>query len=324
MGSFPGQGYPEYDIAAQNTAGGEADRVQPSTVQYVDREETLLIVLGGCLSDEPPAINVLQMPAYKPPPALKAAVGMPPQQDGLSIADRKAFRDSFNVTGVSQYPTSSPAEDFILLPRSNPFFNLSFDPTAIVIFLTPDPKLPSIQGPHGSRSVDAWSFPPPRSDRPPDDTGRKTFHTVTDEALQGHVMADVPALPNQLPVEPAVTDYAAGGWRLPWSAGPASPGLGDLNAVIGQPPRALRLPSIFWTGATNVLGCHIYPLDTATFQKLIASSIENEGHEEKPRVPLHGGTAVPDLHSPHAPDPALIKMETHRILVTWHADGAVR
>ena len=322
--SFPDRAILGTMVAAQSLDPG-VEPVQKSTMQYAEKGETLLVVLGGCMSNDPPAINVLQMPVYTPPPVIKTAVAGP--SEGLSIPGRKAYRESLSVTGITQYPTATPAEDFVLLPRTSPYFNLSFDPISIVIFLTPEDRLPPVKGPHGRRTVDAWSFPPPRSDLPPDDTGRKDFHTVTDEALQGYAMAAVPTLPNALSPGLSTSDLTSS-WRLPWSSSPASPGLTPLNGGTithhSQPARPLRLPSIFWTGGTNVLGCQTFSLDNATFRRLIAFGIETVGREEKPRLPLRGGTAVPDLHSNNAPDAALTKMEGYRILATWHADGAVR
>lgn len=320
--SFPDRTALSTLIAAQGLEAG-VEPVQSATIQYAEKGETLLVVLGGCLSDEPPAINVLQMPGYTAPPAIKTVVA-PTSSEGLSIAARRAYRESFTVTGVTQYPTATPAEDFVLMPRTSPFFNLSHDPIGIVIFLTPDEGLPSIKGPHGQRSVDAWSFPPPRSDHPPDDTGRKNFHTVTDEALQGAAMAEFPSLnsPGMLSPNPTAN------WRLPWSASPASPGVSAFTssgmARNAKPARPFRLPSIFWTGGTNVLGCEMFSLDNSTFRRLISASIDSSGSEEKPRIPLSGGTAVPDLYSANAAEVGLTKMENYRILVTWHADGAVR
>jgi len=167
--SFPDRATLGTMVAAQSLDPG-VEPVQKSTMQYAEKGETLLVVLGGCMSNDPPAINVLQMPVYTPPPVIKTAVAGP--SEGLSIPGRKAYRESLSVTGITQYPTATPAEDFVLLPRTSPYFNLSFDPISIVIFLTPEDRLPPVKGPHGRRTVDAWSFPPPRSDLPPD---AKTF-----------------------------------------------------------------------------------------------------------------------------------------------------
>jgi syntaxin-binding protein 5 len=300
--------------------------VEPSTKQYAEREETILVVLGGCLSNERPAINCLQMPVYQAPPTLKVTPLSP--SEGLSITTRKAFRESLTVTGVSKYPTQTPAEDFVLIPRSSPYFNLSYDPIALVTFLTPDEKLAQPNALHAKRSVEAWSFPPPRSGLPPEDTGRKNFHTTTDEALSGFAIAAVPTLLND--TRPRLTtSESTASWRLPWSPSPASPGMSAFDSMRdlslpSKPTRPLRLPSIFWTGATNALGCEIYSLDNPTFRRLIAFGIENSGSEAKPRLPLRGGLAVPDLHSTNAPEVAQVKMENYRIMATWHADGAIR
>lgn len=43
-----------------------------------------------------------------------------------------------------------------------------------------------------------------------------------------------------------------------------------------------------------------------------------------PRLPLRGGLAVPDLQSHGAPEVMVAKMESYRILVTYHADCTVR
>lgn len=312
-------------IAAQGTdAAGEP--LQNATVQYAEKGETMLVVLGGCLSNEPPAIHCLQISPFAPPALVKAAVTAT-ISEGMSLAKRTAFRESLTVTGFSQYPTQTPAEDFVLVPRSSPYFNLSYDPISIVIFLTPDPNLPPITAPHGQRSVDAWSFPPPRSDEPPSDSGRKNFHTTTEEALQGLRMSAVPTSPGSGSLSPPPQSAS---WRMPWSSAPASPSIADL-AARGQlavkrakPPRPFRLPSIFWTGGTTVLGTEIYSLSTDIFRRLIAQSIDSPAVDGKPRIPLRGGSAVPDLFSPNAPDVTQTKIEKYRILATYHSDGAVR
>lgn len=321
--SFPDEASLKALFAAQGTAAA-GEPLTNATVEYADRGESVLVVLGGCVVGAPPAIHLLQLPAFVQPPQAAAAT------EGLSLVQRNAFRDSLSVTGITTYPSTSPAEDFILVPRSSPYFNLCHDPVAIVIFLTPDPSLPPIQGPHGVRSVDAWEFPPPRSDVVPEDTGRKKFRTVEDEV---HGLVPMTAAP----VSPAfrggrslsaVTSPGGSPWRMPWTPPPAAspnpfftPSGLPLRA---RPPRPFRLPSLFWTGRTNVLGCEIYPLDNTVFTRLISWSITQQDGE-KPRLPgLTGGMAVPDLTSPNAPDPGIVKMESYRVLVTYSADGCVR
>lgn len=322
--SFPDEASLKALLSAQGQPGA-GEPVSGATIEYAERGESVLVVLGGCVVGAAPAIHLLQMPALVQPVQAQAA-GM----EGLSLAQRNAFRESLSVTGVTTYPSTTPAEDFILVPRSSPYFNLCHDPIAIVIFLTPDPSLPPIQGMHGVRSVDAWEFPPPRSDVVPEDTGRKKFRTVEDEV---HGLVPMTAAP----VSPAfrggrslstVTSPGGSPWRMPWTPPPAAspnpfftPSGVPLRA---RPPRPFRLPSLFWTGRTNVLGCEIYPLANEVFTKLISWSITLQDRE-KPRLPgLTGGMAVPDLSSPNAPDPGIVKMESYRVLVTYSADGCVR
>lgn len=310
------------------------------TLDYASRGETLLVILGGALTDQPPAINVLQMPSYTAPPPRPNISGQP--QEGLTLIQRTAYRDSLNATGVTQYQTETPAEDFTLMPRINPFFDLSHDPIAIIILMTPlRNKLPAVDGPFPQRSVAAWTFPPPRSDVPPAETGRKEIRTAAHEIENIVPMTSAP-------ISPAAGHFASmqrsgsnqsaassqgSGWRIPWLAAPASPKL--LNTAIRTPDagfrskqarstQALRLPSLFWTGETAVLGANIYPLDNEVFKRLISHAIESEGREAKPRLKIRGGVAVPDLKSPNAPDPVAIKLEKYRVMATWSLDGCVR
>jgi syntaxin-binding protein 5 len=88
--------------------------------------------------------------------------------------------------------------------------------------------------------------------------------------------------------------------------------------------RRYRLPSSLWTGASSVLGCQVYSLSTANFKRLISHSIEFAGQEDEPRLPLYGGAAAPDLQSHGAPDVKVSKLESYRVLATYHADATVR
>lgn len=322
--SFPDEASLKALVAAQGTAAA-GEPLKNATVEYADRGESVLVVLGGCVVGAPPAIHLLQLPAFVQPS--QASTGT---SQGLTLVQRNALRDSLAVTGITTYPSTTPAEDFILIPRSSPHFNLCHDPIAIVIFLTADPSLPPIQGPHGVRSVDAWEFPPPRSDVVPEDTGRKKFRTVEDEVHGLVPMTAAPVSPAFRAGRslPTASPPGASPWRMPWTPPPAAspnpfftPSGMPLRA---RPPRPFRLPSIFWTGRTNVLGCEIYPLENMTFTRLISWSITQQD-DEKPRLPgLTGGMAVPDLSSANAPDPGVIKMESYRVLVTYSADGCVR
>lgn len=334
--SFPDQASLKTLLSSQGTPGA-GEPLTNATIEYAERGETVLVVLGGCIVGAPSAIHVLQLPAFVQPMAAAGgqASSAAGSGQGLTLGQRNALRDSLAVTGITTYPTATPAEDFLLVPRSSPYFNLWHDPIAIVIFLTPDPSLPPIQAPHGGRSVDAWEFPPQRSDVAPEDTGRKKFRTVEDEVHGVLPMTAAPMSPQyrggrSLSAVASPGGTPSPGWRLPWSPPPAASPNPLLYTASGIPlrahqPRPFRLPSLFWTGRTNVLGCEIYPLDNVVFTRLISWAIAQGDDPEKPRLPgLWGGTAVPDLASPNAPEPGSIKMENYRVLATYSADGCVR
>lgn len=57
---------------------------------------------------------------------------------------------------------------------------------------------------------------------------------------------------------------------------------------------------------------------------MISHSIEIAGREDEPRLPLYGGAAAPDLQSHGAPDVKVAKLESYRVLITFHADATVK
>ncbi|WVQ79503.1 hypothetical protein IAT38_001602 [Cryptococcus sp. DSM 104549] len=326
--SFPDQTTLKVMIAAQGTpAAGEP--LSNATVDYAERGETLLLVLGGQSPGEKPGINILQFPAYKPPVAPTTRTTGP--SESMPLQERYAFRDSLAPTGSSNWLTRTPPEDFILLPRSSPYFNLSHDPIAIIISLTPDPSLPQTAEPAAARGLEAWVFPPPRSNVIPPSPGRKNF-VQPGEGEKIVAMTPAPVL-SPTPAAPRTT--SPGGWRLPWSSPAPSPTFSipapTPDSIFtssvkrqGKPRRQLQTPTAVWSGGLTVLGTELYALATPVFKRLISWGIEHAGEEDMPRMPLRGGLAVPDLQSHGAPDVKVAKMESYRVLATWHADATVR
>ncbi|CAK9784876.1 unnamed protein product [Cutaneotrichosporon oleaginosum] len=298
-----------------------------ATAEYAERGETLLVVLGGQSPGEKPGINLLQFPAYTPPPPSAATKKAAILSEGLTSAERQAFRDSLAPTGTSSYPTKTPPEDFVLLPRNSPYFNMAHDAITLFVLLTPDANLPEPSDPSAKRQLEAYVFPPPRSDNPPPVLGRKTYVTPGNEDLVA--MTPVPRGPAAQRVQ---SGQSASSWRFPWTA--STPGRSPaasvsslaLSTTTGQRSvrRRLRVPSQLWSGGLTVLGTRLISLPTETFMRLLEHAIANEGAESVPRVPLRGGLAVPDLHSAGAPDLKVAKMENYRVLATWHSDCTVR
>lgn len=281
--SFPDPTEMRLIIAAQQAAEA-GEPLSNATHDYAERGETLLVVLGGQSSGEKPGINILQFPKYQPPLINAKALPQSPSQ-GLPPQNRYAFRDSLMPTGTSYYPTQTPPEDFILIPRSSPYFNLSHDPVGLIVTLTPDPTLPKLGIPVAERGMEAWVFPPPRSTVAPPSPGRKSFAVPgEEEKLVAMTPAPMLASGSQSPRSPS----PATGWRLPWTAAtPTSPrGSPQLrvpssDSLLASPfgPRKVkhrrkyRLPTSVWSGGMTVLGCELYSLPTPAFKKLILSLI---------------------------------------------------
>ncbi|WRT69409.1 uncharacterized protein IL334_006395 [Kwoniella shivajii] len=327
---FPDQLSLKTQIAAQG-ADPTLEPISNATVEYAERGETLMLILGGQSPGEKPGVNILQFPGYKPPLLRRGTTPQTPSES-MPLQERYAYRDSLAPTGSSNYLTKTPPEDFILVPRSSPFFGLSHDPIAIIISLIPDLTLPVVNQPTAQRGIEAWVFPPPRSTVIPPSPGRKNF---VQPGEGEKIVAMTPAPTLAAPSTPRSGSFSSPGWRLPWTSG-ASPipsptlSIPTPDSVYGTKPqrrkarRQLRIPSSLWSGGLSVLGCEMYALPTPTFKRLISYAIENLGHEDIPRLPLVGGMAVPDLQSHGAPDVKVAKLESYRIFITSHADCTIR
>ena len=322
-------------IASQGTDHGET--LSNATVDYAERGETLLVILGGQSPGEVPGISILQFPAYQLPIVQRRGTVPLPSSESMSLPERYAFRDSLAPTGSLSYPTKTPPEDFILLPRSNPYFGFAHDPIAIIITFTPDAALSHVEDSSARGDVEAWAFPPGRSSVIPPSPGRKNYIQPGEgEKIVAMTPAPILSSTPHTPQSSAVTP----GWRLPWSSGSSprsspvpSPTLRtpnpDYTSGSGRGRRAkyrrrYHLPSALWTGGLSVLGCEVHSLPTPVFKRLIKWSIDVVGHETAPRLPLLGGMAVPDLQSHGAPDVKVAKLESYRVLLTFHPDATVR
>jgi hypothetical protein len=326
---FPDQQQLKALMAAQGTeAAGEP--LSKITRDYAERGETLLLILGGQSPGERPGINIIQFPAYKTPILSRRGTAPSTPSESMPLPERYAFRDSLMPTGVTNYPTRTPPEDFVLLPRLSPYFNLSHDCVALIVSLTPDPNLNDVGTPHAARGMEAYAFPPPRSSAIPPSPGRKNFVTPG----EGEKIVQMTPAPIHHSNPESPRSSSPGGWRLPWTpTTQPSPGLrvptpdSSMSFTAIKKSRArrrYRLPSPIWTGHLTVLGCEIHSLPTPTFKRLISWSIETAGEEPSPRIALYGGMAVPDLQSHGAPDVKVAKLESYRVLVTFHPDATVR
>lgn len=281
-------------LKALITAAGTDAAGEPVTVEsrdYGERGETVMVVLGGLLASDQTGITCLQFPTFKPPTTnIKPPSSPGGGQSSMSSSVRSAFRDSLGITGSTLYPTTTPCEDFFLLPRTNPHFSLSFDPIAIITLLGTDRSLPRVNGPTSSRAVKAHTFPPVRSDEAPLSPGRKEFRSPGNEEafvpMSGAPFARSSLAPTGTPKSPASP------WSFAFAPSPTSP----LPSSMNQPHMgrdgfgSYRLP--FWVGEDAVLGCEIVTPPMDSFRRAIYWSIE-QGEERVPRLPLRGGAAYP-------------------------------
>lgn len=123
---------------------------------------TTLTILGGLLPSDPTGVHLLELPAYVPPTGTTTSIS----SSNIPFAVREALKASVTPLSHNLYPTASPPEDFLLMPRSSPFFGQAFDPTAILITTGNNPSHPVLPAAHASRGIEAWSFPPTTSAAP--------------------------------------------------------------------------------------------------------------------------------------------------------------
>lgn len=96
------------------------------------KDGTLLTVLGGLMSGDPVGVHVFHFPAYHSTNTTKE----------ITPELRESLRASISPSGHSIYLTSETPEDFLLIPRSNPYFDGSHDPISIIINCTANVDLP--------------------------------------------------------------------------------------------------------------------------------------------------------------------------------------
>lgn len=161
-------GFPEQswlDMAA-NATGKVQQHQQSQQQQYqqsnhVAQQEltsgSILSILGGATERHLPGIVCLHFPPFTIPYSSYWSSKTPE----AILKSRQALRTSLDTTLETRYSTTSTVEDFILIPKNNPYYDLSFDPMALVILEAADPLLPPLSLPASVRGLTAYAFPPP-------------------------------------------------------------------------------------------------------------------------------------------------------------------
>lgn len=170
-------GFPEETMlsraaAAWNGPGGSAPTSptptsptfspSPSSSAAPAPGATILTILGGLLPSDPSGLHLLEFPAYVAP----ALAPTTTSKGNIPAPTRDALKASLTPISHHLYPTATPPEDFLLLPRNSPYYSNSYDPTALLITTGTNPRFPVLPSAQASRGIEAWSFPPSLSHAP--------------------------------------------------------------------------------------------------------------------------------------------------------------
>jgi syntaxin-binding protein 5 len=140
----------------------------PDTSSDTAHGHTTLTILGGMLGSDWSGVSVYQFSGFDTSNVpLTTEVT---QETPLPTVIRTVMRNSLNPTETYFYQTNGLAQDYLLIPKSNPHFSGVYDPVAILISYEPRAN---------RRIVEAFQFPPPlfvdvaqdaiRAPAPPDD-----------------------------------------------------------------------------------------------------------------------------------------------------------
>ncbi|KAM0753508.1 hypothetical protein T439DRAFT_377696 [Meredithblackwellia eburnea MCA 4105] len=155
-GASAGSPTPASPPPSGSATGFESRAIRPPEERTHLDGGTVLTVLGGLLPHDPTGVHLLELPAYVPPTGSSTSK----HTGNIPAPLRQALKESVQPLQHNLYPTSSPPEDFLLLPRSSPHHGMAFDPNAIIITTGSDRSLPVLAAAHSPRGLEAWSFPP--------------------------------------------------------------------------------------------------------------------------------------------------------------------
>ncbi|KAI3481436.1 hypothetical protein L1887_56138 [Cichorium endivia] len=290
-------GFPEkswMSMASESAASWQSQQHQraSSSNEPVDEpvKGTLLTVLGGAGPDmDMPGLFCSNLPPYAAALTLWGGANAE-----ASRKLRQALHDSLVPTSETVCPTSSQVEDFVLLPRNNPHYSGSYDPTAVVVLLAADPALPTLPPPAAARGLACFAYPP---------------RTRSDSRAAPDQQAFQPGS-NSVPIQPQKELH------LPLPLTLAGPG-----AILGAKLETLT-PHAYrkLVGPLDVTG-----LNQKQEQEASGSALRSSFNHEKPPLELAGGKASACLSGEGSDGiPELLRSSSFRILITWHLDGSVR
>ena len=154
----------------ESTKGKLPQDINGATEEYGAFGETCLTILGGTLATDPKGVTVLLFPAFALPVDLAQ---QPTMSDELHPATKQAMKVSLYPAEALQdvpdvhistshrfYPTTSPVEDFVLVPSYSPYLNGGLDPSNILLLSSE-----GMTGVKRKNVLYAFAFPPALSPR---------------------------------------------------------------------------------------------------------------------------------------------------------------
>ncbi|UZJ52196.1 hypothetical protein CBS101457_001516 [Exobasidium rhododendri] len=287
-------GFPEQswlDLAANATSKVQQQQYQQSHAAQQDLTSgSILTVLGGATERQPPGLVCFHMPPF----AWSYASYWNSKTPEAAHKARQALKASLDTTLESRYSTPSAVEDFLLIPKNNPYYGLTFDPTSIIILESADPLLPPLPPPAATRGLSAFTFPPPSS-------SSATLMSTPQPGIQ--------------------YTFAQNRLNLPLPLSTAGSG-----AIIGAKMIEVSVHSYRkLAGKRDVAAAYttLSPGNNFAMEAGTAREVEED-------VVLQGGLAIPTvvggsigLERQETLE-TMAKAEKFRILITWHIDGTVR
>lgn len=228
-------GYPEETILGRAAAAWSAGSPDPASNTNSARSQeqqnvsgTTLTILGGLLPHDPAGLHVFEFPNYV------ATASTTTHSGNISLAMREALQASVSPVAHHLYPTSTPPEDFLLLPRNSPYYSNTYDPIAVLITTGTDSRHPVLPAAHASRGIEAWSFPPsisraPRALRLPSALGWAGGATCASAQLINVPTLTYRRMMHQFEIDDENDD------RLPLSGGKAFSKSRPSNSHLRQP-----------------------------------------------------------------------------------------
>ncbi|KLO20106.1 hypothetical protein SCHPADRAFT_898161 [Schizopora paradoxa] len=235
--------------------------------------KSCLTILGGQPGENANSVAVLAIDAFN-----FAAPTTSQGNHAVHPEIRASLVKALSNTEVQYYGTTGVPHDFLLIPRSTPQGGGAFDPVAMVVLY---------EIPDGSRTVQAFEFPPPLFSTSP-------------------------------PSAPAAASPSQSGNEMSSAADDLEETLEALR--IDEEPANLPLPSSLWVGNLAINDGDIVKLEQDAYDP-----ISHGGNSFQSRSFGRGGIAWVDYSGEHqASEVRWTSQQPHRLLVTHHRDRKIR